>query len=348
MKEIFKNRLGRVVSPKTVDFIERPVMEPAGDEVVVKIAASAVCGSDLHIFSGRHPSVPLPVTIGHEFSGDVAALGRDVSKVKEGDRVTVEPCIACGKCDACLHGNYGYCEHISFTYRNGDGAMADYITVREPCVYPLPPYLSYKAGALIEPLSVAAHAVRRADIKLGEKVLVIGAGAIGILVTALCRLSGAGETVVCDYSSSRLRMAKEFGAGLTVSPKEGGDLEKTLRELTGGTGMDKTFECVGRESTFIQAMTSLRRNGLATIIGIFEEPDITIDAMRFINYEIRVQGSQGYCWDFPIALKMSERIDLEKLVTHEFPLDDLQRALETCFDPQAESIKVILKPGVER
>jgi (R,R)-butanediol dehydrogenase/meso-butanediol dehydrogenase/diacetyl reductase/L-iditol 2-dehydrogenase len=345
MKELFKNRIGRVVSPKTVDFIERPVMEPAGNEVVVKIAASAVCGSDIHIFSGRHPSVPLPVTVGHEFSGDVVALGRNVSKVREGDRVTVEPCLVCGKCDACLHGNYGYCENISFTYRNGDGAMADYITVKEPYVYRLPDRLSYKAGALIEPMSVATHAVRRADIRLGEKVLVIGAGAIGILVTALCKLSGAGDILVCDYSASRLKMAGEFGASRVINPGKGDSLEKIVEETSGGTGMDKTFECVGRESTFVQAMTSLRRNGLATIIGIFEEPNITINAMNFINYEIRVQGSQGYCWDFPIALRMSERLDLEKLVTHEFPLEDLQRALETCFDPGAESVKVILKPG---
>ena len=344
MKELFKNRLGRVVSPRTVDFIERPVQEPADNELVIKIVSSAICGSDMHIFSGKHPSVSLPVTIGHEFSGDVAAVGKAVTRFKEGDRVTVEPCVTCGKCDACLHGNYGYCEKISFTYRNGDGAMAHYITVREGYAYHLPERLSYNAGALIEPMSVASHAVRRADIRLGEKVLIIGAGAIGILVAALCRHSGAGEILVCDYSSSRLAMAKEFGATVTINPGEGRNLEKAVLEMTGGTGMDKSFECVGRESTFIQAMTNLRRNGLATIIGIFEEPNITINAMRFISHEIRVQGSQGYCWDFPIAIKMSERIDLEKLVTHVFPLENLQKALETCFDPKAQSVKVILKP----
>ena len=344
MKELFNNRLGRVVSPKVVDFIERPVHEPGDDEIIIKIVSSAICGSDMHIFSGRHPSVPLPVTIGHEFSGDVIVTGKAVTRFREGDRVTVEPCITCGKCDACRHGNYGYCEQISFTYRNGDGAMANYITIKEPYVYHLPEHLSYNAGALIEPMSVATHAVRRADIRLGEKVLVIGAGAIGILVTALCKQSGAGEILVCDYSAPRLAMAREFGATATVNPGEGGNLEKSVLEMTGGTGMDKSFECVGRASTFTQAMTGIRRNGLATIVGIFEEPDITINAMRFITHEIRVQGSQGYCWDFPIALKMSERIDLDRLITHVFPLDELQKALETCFDPKAESIKIILKP----
>ena len=344
MKELFNNRLGMVVKAKTVEFIERPVKEPADNELIIKIISSAICGSDMHIFSGRHPSVPLPVTIGHEFSGDVAVTGRAVTRFKEGDRVTVEPCIVCGRCDACLHGNYGYCEQISFTYRNGDGAMAHYISVREPYVYHLPGHLSYNAGALIEPMSVATHAVRRADIRLGEKVVVIGAGAIGILVAALCKQSGAAEIIACDYSASRLAAAREFGATVTVNPGDGGNLEETITEITGGTGMDKSFECVGRESTFIQAMTSIRRNGLATIVGIFEEPNITINAMRFITHEIRMQGSQGYCWDFPIALKMSERIDLEKLITHVFPLDNLQKAMETCFDPGAQSIKIILKP----
>ena len=170
MEEIM-NRIGEVYEPFKVHFLHKPVRPLAPDEVLVKVRASAICGSDLHIARGLHPSAPLPVTIGHEFSGDVVAIGSEVTKARLGERVTVEPCIVCGKCDACRHGQYGYCEHISFTYRNGDGAMADYVVVKEPYVYELPDYLSYETGALIEPLSVATHAVRRADIRLGETVL---------------------------------------------------------------------------------------------------------------------------------------------------------------------------------
>lgn len=340
----FTTRVGRVCAPETVDFIQRDLGSPAADEVIVQVKASAICGSDLHIYKGKHPSVSLPATIGHEFSGDVVAVGSGVTSIGLGQRVTVEPCIVCGVCDACRHGNYGYCEEISFTYRNGDGAMADYVKVKAAYVYPLPDTLSYEAGALIEPLSVATHAVRRADIRLGENVLVIGAGAIGILVAALCRASGAGEVVVVDYSANRLRLAAEMGATRTVNPGEGESVEDVVRQVTGGTGMDKSIECVGREATFIQAMECLRRNGLATIVGIFEEPKITINAMRFINYEARVQGAQGYCWDFPIAIKMTREIDLEKLVTHTFPLEELDVALKTCFDRTAGSVKVLLKP----
>ncbi|MDI3480410.1 MAG: (R,R)-butanediol dehydrogenase / meso-butanediol dehydrogenase / diacetyl reductase [Tepidanaerobacteraceae bacterium] len=339
----FINRVGRVVEAGKVDFLERPLDAPTPNQVIIKIVSSAICGSDLHIFKGKHPSAPLPVTIGHEFSGDVVAVGSEVSKVKVGDRVTVEPVIVCGKCTACKTGNYGYCENISFTYRKGDGAMADYIKVEEPYVYKLPENLSYNAGALIEPLSVAVHAVRRADIKMGEKVLVIGAGAIGILIAALCRKCGATDVAVVDYSQKRLEMALELGATFAINPSEK-DVYEAVGELTGGIGMDKTFECVGLEATFNQAMMTLRKNGTATIIGIFENPNITIPATRFITHEIKVQGSQGYCWDFPIALEMTKEIDIEKLVTHTFKLQDLQQALETCLDRNSGAVKVIVHP----
>ncbi|MEA5051288.1 MAG: alcohol dehydrogenase catalytic domain-containing protein [Oscillospiraceae bacterium] len=339
-----KNRLGRVYAPYKVDFIERDVRPLADDEALIRIKASAICGSDLHIFKGKHPSAPLPVTIGHEMSGTIEAVGAGVTKFAAGDRVTVEPCIVCGKCDACRHGEYSFCEHISFTYRNGDGAMADYIVIKEPYIYKLPERLSFEEGSLIEPLSVATHAVRRADIKLGERVAVMGAGAIGLMVTALCRLSGASDIIVSDASAHRLEVAREFGATATVlAPGE--DIVEAVAARTNGKGVDKSFECVGREQTFVQAMKTLRKNGLATIVGIFEQPDITIPAARFITHEIRVQGAQGYCFDFPVALEASEHIDLRRLITHEFPMQDLQKALETCLDRDSGAIKVVLKPS---
>ncbi|HYH01670.1 MAG TPA: alcohol dehydrogenase catalytic domain-containing protein, partial [Bacillota bacterium] len=214
------NRVGRVVEPEKVDFILCETPEPGPGQVLIKIVSSSICGSDLHIFKGKHPAVALPVTIGHEFAGDVVAVGQGVANVTVGDRVTVEPVIVCGKCRACQHGEYGYCERISFTYRNGDGAMAEYITVLEPYVYKIPDHLSYDGGALIEPLAVATHAVRRAGIKLGEKVLIIGGGAIGILIAALCRINGASEVAVVDFSDARLKMALKLGATTIINPKE--------------------------------------------------------------------------------------------------------------------------------
>ena len=208
-----QNRVGQVYEPFKTRFLERTIQALDPDEVLVKVRASAICGSDLHIARGLHPSAPLPVTIGHEFSGDVAAVGGGVSNVAPGARVTVEPCITCGQCDACRHGEYSYCENISFTYRRGDGAMADYVVVKAPYVYELPQELSYEAGALIEPLSVATHAVRRAQVGLGETVLIVGAGAIGMMAGAICRRCGAAQVIIADLSDQRLEAALDPASG---------------------------------------------------------------------------------------------------------------------------------------
>jgi len=344
MSEPLTSRVGRVVAEGQTDFFIRPVPPPAQDQVVIQIKASALCGSDLHIFRARHPSVQLPATVGHEFSGDIVAMGGAVRGLSIGQRVTVEPCVACGACDACRRGQYGSCDGLTFIYRRGDGAMADYITVNASTVYPLPDALGYEAGALIEPLAVAVHAVRRTDVRMGESVLVLGAGAIGLLAAALCRRSGATEVIVSDFSAFRLDMARELGATRTVNPGTGESLEDAVRETTDGKGVDKVLECVGRQETFVQAMTLLRKQGLATVVGIFEQTEITIPVMKLVNNEIRVQGSQGYCWDFPVALKMAGEIGLEKLITHRFPLDELQQAFTTALDRTRNTIKVVLKP----
>ena len=341
--ETIHNRVGEVYEPFKVRFLKRDITALAPDEVLVRVRASALCGSDLHIARGRHPSAPLPVTIGHEFAGDVQAVGSAVKNVAVGRRVTAEPCIVCGTCEACRHGDYGYCEHISFTYRNGDGAMADYVVVKAACVYELPDDLSYETGALIEPLSVATHAVRRAQIQLGETVLILGAGAIGMMTAAMCRRSGAAQVIVADLSDSRLEMALQMGATVAINSGRT-DLEQDVARLTGGQGVDKSFECVGRESCFLQAIQTLRRNGTATVVGIYEQPQITFPASRLVTHEIHIQGAQGYCWDFPIAIAAARDLPLEKFITHTFPLEQLQQALDTALDPASNSIKVIVKP----
>lgn len=338
-----KNHIGEIYEPYKVHFLEREIAGLEPDEVLVKVRASAICGSDLHIARGLHPSAPLPVTIGHEFSGDVAAVGSAVTKTHVGQRVTVEPSIVCGKCDACRRGEYSYCEHISFTYRNGNGSMSDYVVVKEPYVYELPDYLTYETGALIEPLAVATHAVRRADICLGDTVLIIGAGAIGMMVAAMCRRAGATSIIIADFSDHRLEMALQVGATHAVNSGRV-DLEQEVAHLTQGKGVDKSFECVGRESCFHQAVMSLKRNGTASIIGIYEKPDVQFPAGRLVTHEIHIQGSQSYCWDFPIAIAAARDLPLEKFITHTFPLDSLQQALDCALDPKSGSVKVVVQP----
>ena len=335
------NTIRRVVRANEVDAVQQKLGKLKPNQVRIQIKASAICGSDLHIFKGMHPFCPLPATIGHEFSGDVVEIGSEVQKIQVGDRVTVEPCQSCGVCDSCRSGQYSYCEQITFLYRIGQGAMADYIISDQDHVFLLPQNLSYAAGSLIEPLAVATHAVRRADIKLGQSVVIFGAGAIGVLIAALCRHSGAGNIVVVDGSSYRLDMAKTFGASVGINFHEEDVLEK-LKSYTNAIGFDRSFECVGVEQTFVQAMQALRKGGLATIVGIFEQTEIKIPVTRFVSHEIRVQGSQGYNWDFPIALEVADHLHIERLISHQMPMDQLQNALEIASDRTQQSMKIVL------
>lgn len=335
------NRMAMAVSPGVVELTQRKVNSPKGSEVLIRVRSSSICGSDLHIYKGKHPSAPLPVAIGHEFAGDVVAVGDCVQKVKPGDRVTVEPVITCGKCLSCRQGHYGYCDTLSFHYRKGQGALADYFIADEKYVYKLPEYLSYDTAALIEPLAVAVHAVRRAKVSLGDKLAVLGAGPVGILIAALCKQAGAEEVLVVDLAEHRLKVARDFGATRTVNPDSA---EEIVREITGGRGLDKTFECVGIEATLIQAMSLLKLGGLATTIGIFEQPKVTIPAALFVAKEITVQGSQGYCWDFDTALERTKVLDLTRLISHIMPLDKIGEAMEVALDPSEKAVKIILHP----
>lgn len=220
--------------------------------------------------------------------------------------------------------------------------MADYVVVKEPNVYPLPDYLNYETGALMEPLSVATHAVRRASVGLGERVLVIGDGAIGLMITAMSRLSGATQIIVGGHSDSRLLVACEMGATETVNTKCE-DLDDAVCRLTNGRGVDKSFECVGNETCFRQALNTLKHNGTATIAGIYEDQNLCFAPARLITHELHIQGTQGYCWDFPLAIAAAKDIPLAKLITHRFPLSSLQEALDTALDRSCPSIKVLLQ-----
>jgi len=323
------------------ELVERDIAQPSENQVVIAIKASSICGGDLHIYKGKHPSAPLPMALGHELAGEVIAVGSNVKSVAIGDRVTVEPVIACGECPACRRGEYSYCDKLSFHYRQGQGAMADYFVAEQRYVYRLPSYLSYEAGALVEPLAVAVHAVKRAKIGLGDRVLVIGAGAIGLLVSAVCKAAGAQEIIVSDVVDVRLEKAMSMGATRAVDSRRESIID-LVAAITNGRGIAKSFECVGSEKTFEESMRCLCKGGVATIVGIFEQPVISIPATLFVSREIIVQGSQGYCWDFQTALALTDVIDLGSLISHVFALADVDKALKTALNPDQNPVKVVI------
>jgi 2-desacetyl-2-hydroxyethyl bacteriochlorophyllide A dehydrogenase len=333
-----------VTAPGKVDFQEKKVPPLSARDVLIRVRACAICGSDLHIFKGKHPSAPLPVAIGHELSGEVLEVGKDVSKVNPGDRVVVEPVIICGACYFCLRGQYHLCTNISFQYRKGQGGFAPYFVAHEDWTHRLPENTSFEEGALIEPLSVALHAVKKADLQLGQTVAIFGGGAIGLLTLLLGKLSGAGEIFVTDLQEHRLRKAREFGASDTVNASEEDPIEKILQK-TSRLGVDRSFEAVGLETTLVQSLKVLKKGGTSVLVGLFETPDATIPANIFVQREISLLGSQGYCWDFQAALKIVEQrgIDLRGLISHVVPLPSTQEAFHLLNDPEQKAIKVVVK-----
>jgi len=258
--------------------------------------------------------------------------------------VVVEPVITCGRCYFCQKGEYHLCAQISFQYRKGQGGFAPYFVVEEDWVHPLPQGVSYEEGALIEPLSVALHAVQKGHLQPGTTIAIFGAGAVGFLILLLTRLSGIVEIFVADVQEFRLKKAEVLGASEVIHNRKDDAVEKIL----GGTsqlGVDRAFEAVGLESTLVQSLQVLKKGGSAIVLGIFEEPQVRIPANLFIQREISLLGSQGYCRDFQTALNLAEKglVNLRQLITHVLPLSSLQEGFELLMDPGGEAIKVVIK-----
>lgn len=335
--------MGMVISPRQVVFVEKELRELDADEVLIGVRAASICGSDLHVYNGKHPSAALPSAIGHELAGDILQVGSDVSTIKIGARVTVEPVVTCGECHFCQRGAYHLCINISFQYRVGQGSFAPYFIARERWVHRLPDNLSDQEGALIEPLAVAVHAVRQADIRPGHSVAIFGSGAIGLLTLQVARAAGAGPIFVTGINEFQLRMAQRLGATKTFDNRQGNPVTN-IRELSAGLGVDRAFEVVGLEKTLTQTVESLRKGGKAVVLGIFEEPQVTLPANIFVHREITVAGSQGYNWDFQTAMELaaSGRVDLQALITHQLPLLHLAQAFDLIYTPPQETMKVVL------
>jgi 2-desacetyl-2-hydroxyethyl bacteriochlorophyllide A dehydrogenase len=332
-----------VTAPGKIEFKEHSLPELGEKDVKIKVKVAAICGSDLHIYKGKHPSAPLPVPIGHEIAGEVVETGPKVTRFKPGDRVAVEPVIACGECFFCQRGQYHLCTQISFQYRQGQGGFTPYFIASEKWLHSLPENVTYTEGALLEPLAVATHAVQKSHPNVGQTSAVFGAGAIGMLVTQLLKQTGGSDIIVVDVNQTRLETALELGATTVLNNRDCDALAEILK-LTDQLGVDIAYEAVGLEITLIQALNALRKGGLAVLLGIFEQTNIQLPVNLFVQKEITLAGSQGYNWDFQTALRLLElkQVNLERMVTHHFPLSQLQQAFETLSEPDHQAIKVAI------
>jgi len=207
----------------------------------------------------------------------------------------------------------------------------------------LPENISYAAGALIEPLSVAVHAVRLAHLDMSESVAIFGAGAIGLFILQVARAVGVGDVFISDIRESRLSAALDFGASRALDSSKCNPVEEILKQ-TNGIGVKRAFEAVGLEITLQQALQTLRKGGEAVLVGLFEDDRIALPANIFVQKEISLVGSQGYHWDFQRAIELVQhgKIDLEKMITHRFRLEQTQQAFDTLMDPNQDAVKVVI------
>ena len=331
------NRAAVLYAPGDLRVEDRPTPEPGPREVLVEIAAVGVCGSDVHYYEhGRIGShvVRSPLVLGHESAGRVVALGPGAEKHAVGDRVTLEPGVPCGRCRECRAGRYNLCRDVRFFATPPfDGAFANFVTIHEDFAFALPDSVSDEAGALMEPLSVGIWACRKAGVAPGDRVLITGAGPIGLLALQCARAFGATEVTITDVSDERLELARRLGA------------TRALRAGEDPGEADALIECSGHPAALAAGIAAVRPAGTAVVVGMGPEEEASVPLSLIQNREIWLTGTFRYANTYPtaIALVAEGRVDPEAIVTGRYGLDDAEAALRAGRDDPA-NVKAMVVP----
>jgi L-iditol 2-dehydrogenase len=333
-----------------LELLETSKPQPRHDELLIRVAACGVCGSDVHGYDGSTGRRIPPIIMGHEAAGFVESIGSDVSGFRSGDRVTFDSTVFCGKCFYCCRGQANLCDDrevigVSTPDFRRMGAFAEYVTVPARIVYHLPDNLSFVHAALIEAVSVAVHAVSLTPIALNDTIVVVGAGMIGLLTLQAARLAGAGRIIVLDIDDARLEMARKLGATDTLN-SGGSSTVEDQRALTDGRGADAAFECVGASTTVKLALDGVRKGGAVTLIGNIT-PTIELGLQSVVTRQIRVQGSCASAGEYPacMALMSREAIKVEPLISAVAPLQDGPTWFQRLYDREPGLLKVVLQPN---
>jgi len=312
---------------------------PGDDEVLVKIMANGICGSDVHFFcEGRLGNfiVDRPYIPGHEASGVVAGFGKNVKGFSTGEHVVIEPGIPCGKCKYCRSGRYNLCPDVVFLSAPPiNGTFCDYISVRWDSLFKIPENLSFEKAAMIEPAAVAIHAVNRASFGNGDTAAVVGAGPIGLLTLQAAKAAGAGKVICLDVFDKRLDMAKELGADEVINVSDG----KVPADIA-----DVVFETAGSSKATETIFALSMPGGVVVQVGWPEKNKVGIDIAQFIEKELNYAGVNRYANAYPAAIQWVSdgRIDVEKLITHRFDFEQVAMAFEFTAKNKKDVIKTIV------
>jgi len=328
---------------------EAPDPDVQPDEVLIEIRACGICGSDVHGMDGSTGRRLPPVIMGHEASGVIAETGGEGCRLEKGERVTFDSTVHCGRCHFCRRGQINLCDNRSVLgvscdeYRR-DGAFAEYVAVPERIVYRLPEELSFEHATLVEPLSVAVHAVERTPLSLNDTAVVVGSGMVGLLVVQVLRAAGCGRVIAVDLAQEKLDLARTLGADVGLKA-EACDVGAEVRELSEGRGADIAFEVVGATAPAKTAVGCLRKGGSLTLVGNLS-PAVELPLQAIVSREISLYGSCASRGEYPACLDMiaSGRVSVEPLISAVAPLSEGAEWFARLYGKEPGLMKVILKP----
>jgi len=338
-----------ISAPYRFTIEDREMERAASGEVLIRVRSVGICGSDVHGMEadgGRRR--PPGLIMGHEAAGEIVAVGEGVTGWEIGDRVAIDPQLSCGYCHACERGWKNLCENGvtigSSRKQLTHGAMREYIAVPPRQIYRLPEGLSFDEGATLDFVGNAVHVMNRANSKLGDNILIIGTGAIGLVAVQLAKLRGAGKIFAVDTSPSKLELAKKFGADRVINPLQE-DVVAVVKEETGGYGADLVLEMVGLPATYETAIKATKMQGTVMALG-FAANEVTLPIQPLLFNEVTIVGCTGFSFEGTTVLNMiaDGRIDVKPLITHEYPLEEIERGFEVLLDKKSDAIKVIIHP----
>ena len=339
-----------LTAPSRLELVDAPDPRPAEGEVLVRVRACGICGSDIHGWDGSTGRRRPPLIMGHEASGEIAAVGPKVTAWKAGDRVTFDSTIYCGECAPCRAGRVNLCENrrvlgVAPVEYSQDGAFAEFAAMPARILYRLPDGLSFPHAAMVEPVSIAIHAVQRVKVAPTDTAVVVGSGMIGLFVVQALRWAGAKRIIAIDLEAKRLDLARELGATDTIQSDQA-DVAAEVARLTGGNGADLAFEVVGISPTLQLALACLRKGGSAVLVGnLAPKTDFPLQAV--VTREISLFGSCSSAGEYPLCLDLISRgvIRVEPMISALAPLAEGAEWFKRLSAPDgAKFMKVILQP----
>ncbi|ODA42933.1 NAD(P)-dependent alcohol dehydrogenase [Desulfosporosinus sp. BG] len=343
-----KNRAAYMTGLNELEIREIGVPVPKEKQVLVKLEYVGICGSDVHYL--EHGKIGDFIVngdfiLGHECAGTIVAVGSSVEKLKVGDRVALEPGCTCGQCEFCKTGRYNLCPDVEFLATPPyHGCLMNYIAFPETMAFKLPDMISTKEGALVEPLAVGMHAAKQGNVKLGDSVVILGAGTIGLVTLLACKAFGATDITVVDVIPKRLEYAKKLGATTVINAAEV-DVLAEIDKLTNQEGVDIVIETAGSAKTIAQTPYLVKNGGCIVLVGMAPQDIIEFNFAKIMAKEAEIKSVFRYRNIYPQAIKAISKgiIDISGIITHEFAFDDVAQAFDFVINHKEEVVKAVIK-----